>query len=324
VGAKGVVEMASIESGGVATRPQMHNSDGDRRTGLIAAFGTYASWGFFPLLFRALEGVDPINVVANRIVWSFILVGGVLIGRHRMGEVRDVLGDWRSLRGIIISSVLLAINWLTFVSAVNHEKVLEVSFGYFITPLVSIAIGMVLLGERMNRWQKVSIGIAVIGVIIQALGLSGMPLVSLQLALSFGFYGYFRKTVNVGSIPGLFIETMVLLPVALAYMGYSFVTGGGAEYADPWTFSLLLLTGPATSGALIMFAYAARRLPLSTMGMFQYIAPSIHFLMAIWLFGEALNMVQLLSFVMIWVSLAVYSHDSYQRGRRARAKASHG
>ncbi len=316
--------MASIESGGVVTRPQMHNNDGDRRLGLIAAFSTYAGWGFFPLLFRALESVDPVNVVANRIVWSFLLVGGILIGRHRMAEVRDVLRDRRAVRGIFISAVLLAINWLTFVWAVNNEKVLEVSFGYFITPLVSIAIGMVLLGERMNRWQQLAISIAAIAVVIQAMGLSGMPLVSMQLALSFGFYGYFRKTVNVGSVPGLFIETMMLLPLALAYMIFRFVTSGGAEYADPWIFFLLLLTGPATSGALILFAFAARRLPLSTMGMFQYIAPSIHFLMAIWLFGEALNLVQLSSFVMIWASLAVYSFDSYQRGRKARALRDHG
>ena len=316
--------MTSIESGGVVTRPQMHKNDGDRRLGLIAAFGAYAGWGFFPLLFRALESVDPVNVVANRIVWSFLLVGGILIGRHRMDEVREVLADRRAVRGIFISAFLLSINWLTFVWAVNNDKVLEVSFGYFITPLVSIAIGMVLLGERMNRWQKLAIGIAGVAVIIQAMGLSGMPLVSMQLALAFGFYGYFRKTVKVGSVPGLFIETLMLLPLALAYMGFRYVTSGGAEYADPWTFFLLLMTGPATSGALILFAFAARRLQLSTMGMFQYIAPSIHFLMAIWLFGEALNLVQLLSFVMIWTSLAVYSFDSYQRGHKARVLRDHG
>lgn len=302
--------------------PQSANAD-DRKLGVAAALAAYSVWGFFPILFRALDSVSPFSVVANRIVWSFFLVGAVLWNRGRMGEVRAVLADWKSLRGVLISAALIAVNWLVFVGAVDAEKVLEVSFGYFITPLVSVAIGLILLGERLNRWQSIAVGVAVVAVAIQAAGLGQFPLVSLTLACSFGFYGYVRKTVNVGSAPGLFVETLVMLPVAGGYMIYTIVVDGAGPYADPWLVALLLLTGPATSGALILFAFAARQLPLSLMGMFQYIAPSIHFFLAIIWFGEPLNPVQLVSFVLIWVSLAIYSTDSYRR-RPKRVMPAHG
>ena len=305
--------MASIEGAGPVSQPGNGKGDDNRRLGVFAALASYGTWGFFPILFRALDGINPVTVVANRVVWSFVLVGAILTGRGRLGEVRAVFSSWASARGILISSTLLAANWLIFVWAVDNEKVLEVSFGYFINPVISIAIGMVLLGERLNRIQLISVAIAAVAIAIQAVGLSGLPFVSLSLALLFGFYGYFRKTVKVGSAAGLFVETLVLMPVAVAYLGYTIVTGGLGPHGDPVSLGLLILTGPATSWALILFVYAARRLPLSTMGMFQYIAPSLHFIVAIVLFGEALNPVQLLSFALIWVSLSVYSFDSFQR-----------
>lgn len=311
--------MTSIEGAGLGTAPSRPEGDSDGRSGVLAAVSAYGIWGFFPILFRLLEAVNPFAVVAHRVIWSFLLVGGILVNRGRMGEVRAALRTWPAARGILISAVLLSVNWVVFVWAVESDRVLEVSFGYFINPLVSVAIGMILLAERLNRRQTVSIMIALVAIGIQALGLKGLPVVSLTLACSFGFYGYFRKTVNVGSAPGLFVETLVLLPVALAYLGYLVVSQGPGAMADPVTFLLLVLTGPATSGALILFAFAARRLPLSMMGMFQYIAPSMHFLIAIWLFGEPINGTQLVSFGLIWVSLAVYSHDSMQRRRRSRA-----
>lgn len=291
--------------------------------GVFAALAAYGVWGFFPVLFRALESVNPVAVVANRIVWSFILVGGILWQRGRMAEVRATLSDWPTMRGVLLSSLLLAVNWLVFVWAVDMGRVLEVSFGYFINPLVSVAIGMVLLGERLNRWQTLAIAVALIAVGIQAAGLGQFPLVSVTLALSFGFYGYIRKTVTVGSAPGLFVETLVMLPLAAGYILYTLVTEGSGPYGDAWLLFLLILTGPATSGALILFAYAARRLPLSLMGMFQYIAPSLHFVIAIWWFGEPLNPVQLLSFALIWVSLAIYTGDSYNR-RPKKVMPAHG
>lgn len=288
----------------------------ERRAGVGAALSAYGIWGLFPLLFRMLDGVGPITIVANRIVWSFLLVGALLLRGRGFAEVRGVFSSARAVRGLVISAVLLSVNWLTFVWAVETDKVLEVSFGYFINPLVSIGIGMILLSERMNRMQGLAITVAVIAVGVQALGLSGVPVVSLTLAFTFGFYGYFRKTVPAGSAAGLFIETLVLLPLALGYLAFTLLTEGPGPYGDPWLVFWLLMTGPATSGALLLFAYGARRLPLSMMGMFQYIAPSMHFLLAIFIFGEPLNGTQLFSFVLIWLSLIIYSADGWRRRPR--------
>jgi len=311
--------MAVVESAGVAPAPKGLDA-ADRRAGLITGISCYVIWGFFPILFRALDGVPSLTVVAHRFVWSFLLVGAILIVRNRLDEVKAVLRSGKAMLGILIAATLLSGNWLIFVFAVDNDKVLDVSFGYFINPLVSVIIGMVLLGERMNRLQWVSISIAAIAIAIQAIGLQDFPWISLSLAGLFGFYGYVRKTVEVESMPGLFLETMVMLPAVIAWLGYTFLTEGPGVHADPVTFSLLVATGPATSLALILFVFAARRLRLSTMGMLQYLAPSMHFGLAIWLFGEPLNPVQLLSFALIWVSLIVFTFDSF-KNRRRRAGA---
>lgn len=296
----------------------------EKRKGAAAAIGAYGMWGLFPLLFHLLDAVAPLMVIVHRIVWSFLLVGAILWRGGRLKEVHTALLSPATLRGMIASALLLSVNWLIFVWAVQADKVLEVSFGYFINPLVSVAIGMVLLGERLSRGHAIALAIALVAVAILATGISGVPLVSLGLALSFGFYGYFRKTVAVGSVPGLFVETMVLLPFALGYLVYAIATEGPGPLADPWLFGWLVFTGPATSAALILFAYGSKRMKLATIGMFQYIAPSGHFLLAIFVFGEPLNMVQLVSFALIWISLIVFSADSLRnrpQGLSARRPA---
>ena len=299
-------------------------SNADQRSGALAAIGAYGMWGLFPILFRLLDTVAPLMVIVHRIIWSFFLVGAILMQRGRLKEVRAALTVPAHLRGIVISALLLSVNWLTFVWAVHEQRVIEVSFGYFINPLVSVAIGMVLLRERLSRGHAVALVIALVGVGIMATGISGLPLVSLTLAFSFGFYGYFRKTVPVGSAPGLFVETLILLPVALGYLIWSLVTDGPGPMADPLIFALLVFTGPATSAALILFAYASKRLKLATLGMFQYLAPTGHFLLAIFVFGEPLNLVQLSSFAVIWVSLIVFSADSFMHRRQAPVVADAG
>ena len=293
-------------------------NDKDQRNGALAALGAYGMWGLFPLLFRLLDSVAPLMIIVHRIIWSFVLVGALLWHRKRLNEVRVALSDPKTMRSMAISALLLTANWLIFVWAVHNQQVLEISFGYYINPLVSIAIGVVLLGERLSRGHTVALIIALVAVGILATGISGLPLVSLGLAFSFGFYGYFRKTANVGSVPGLFVETMVLLPVALGYLIYSIITEGPGALSSPWLFGWLVFTGPATSIALILFAYGSKRLKLATIGMFQYLAPSGHFLLAILVFGEPMNMNQLVSFALIWISLAVFSADSLMHARHVR------
>jgi chloramphenicol-sensitive protein RarD len=291
----------------------------DGRNGVLAALAAYTLWGFLPLLFRAVEAAGSVMIVAERTVWSLVLLAGILAFSGGFGEVRTLFADRKRALGTLLSAVLLAGNWLLYVWAVETGQVLEASFGYFINPLVNVLMGMILLGERQNRLQTISILIAVVAIGIQAVGLGSVPFIALGLALSFGFYGYFRKTAHLGPATGLFAETAMLTPVALGFILYTFITTGPGVHADPYLMTLMVLSGPATAIPLLLFAFAVRRLRLTTIGMFQYIAPSIQFLVAIFLFGEHLNGLRLLSFALIWVSLMVFSYDSFRRRARVAA-----
>ena len=264
-------------------------SERDAQAGLAAGVGAYILWGFLPLLFHLLSAAGSVTVVADRTIWSLLLVGGIVVFGRRMGEVRAALSDWPTLRSMMISAVLLCANWLIYVWAVETGQVLEGSFGYFINPLVNVAIGI-----------------------------GRIPFIALSLALSFGFYGFFRKTAKVASTSGLFVETLMLLPLAIGYIAYTFVRDGGpGVHGDPYYLSLLILTGPATAAPLLLFAFAIQRLRLTTIGMLQYIGPTIQFLLAVFAFHEGLNGLQLLSFGLIWLSLAIYTADSLLRRRAA-------
>ena len=284
--------------------------DKETQKGLLAALGAYGVWGFFPLMFRLLDGVGAPTIVAHRVIWSLVFVGIILKVQGRMGEVSAALKDRRVLIIIFLSAILLAINWLVFIWAVENDKVLDVSLGYFINPLVNVALGMVFLGEKQNNWQWLAISVAIVAMIVQTIALGSFPLVALTLAISFGIYGYLRKTVSVGSAPGLFIETLLMLPFAIIYLVYIIYSFGYGPHADPLKMTYLVLTGPLTAGALLMFAFAARRLRLTTIGMFQYLSPSMHFLTAVYIFGEELNSLRLFSFVLVWISLAIFSFNS--------------
>lgn len=292
----------------------------DTRNGVLAALAAYLLWGFLPLLFKQVEAAGSVLIVAERTVWSLVLLAVILRFSGGFGDVRALLADRKRALGTLLSAVLLAGNWLLYVWAVETGQVLEASFGYFINPLVNVLMGMILLGERQNRLQTVSILMAAVAIAIQAIALGTIPFIALGLALSFGFYGYFRKTAQLGPASGLFAETAMLTPAALAFVAYSLITTGPGIHADPYLMTWMVLTGPATAIPLLLFAFAVRRLRLTTIGMFQYLAPSIQFLLAILVFGEHLDGLRLLSFALIWVSLLVFSYDSFRRrGRTATA-----
>ncbi len=288
----------------------------ETRKGVISALGAYLLWGFLPILFRLLEPVGSILIVAERTLWSLVLLAVILAFTGGFAEARSILTDWRRMRVIAFSAVLLVSNWLLYVWAVETGQVLEASFGYFINPLVNVAIGMVFLGERQNRWQAIAIAIACLAILIQAIGLGRIPFIALGLAFSFGFYGFIRKTAQAGPATGLFTESIVVAPAALGYVLFNLATEGIGVHGDPGLLLLLVLTGPATAVPLLLFAYGVRRLRLTTIGMLQYLGPSIQFLIAIFIFGEQLNMTLLLSFALIWLSLAVFSYDSFRRRQR--------
>jgi chloramphenicol-sensitive protein RarD len=247
------------------------------------------------------------------VIWSLLLVGCILLLAGRRQEIVSIFRDRRTVLRMLVAAVLLAINWLVYVWAVENNNVLEASFGYFINPLANIALGMALLGERQNRWQVASIAIGALAMVIQAIGVGGVPWIAVTVAVSFALYSYCRKTVKANAASGLFVETLLLVPIAVGYITYGLITQGPGPQADPRIFALLVLTGPATSLSLLLFGYAVQRLRLTTIGMFQYIAPSMQFLLAVFLFHEDLNPMRLLSFGLIWLSLLVFTADSLRR-----------
>jgi chloramphenicol-sensitive protein RarD len=296
-----------------ATAPE--TAAAETKSGISAILGANAIWGFFPLFFKTVAMVDPVLVVAHRSMWAAVTLFGILGVRGKLGELKAVLQSRKAVLGLAVSTTLLAGNWVLFVYAVSEKVVLQISLAYFINPLISLALGMVLLGERLNRMQALAVGIATIGILLQTAGLGGVPWISLCLAGSFAVYGYVRKIVPVGASAGLLAETLLMLPLALGYLVYHVAVNGPGYHADPGTMFWLVMTGPVTSSGLVLFTFAARRLPLSTLGMFQYLAPSLHFITAVWLFAEPLNPYKLLSFAVIWLSLGLYTYDLVKRGR---------
>ena len=286
----------------------------------MAGLGAYVLWGFLPLLFKLVEHVGAIGVVAERTFWSLLIVGAIVLFSRRVGEVKAAFRDWKTVRSLIISAVLLACNWLIYIYAVETGQVLEASFGYFINPMINVALGMIFLGERQNRLQTIGIGIAVVALLIQAWGLGNFPFIAVGLAVTFAVYGFVRKTVSVGSTTGLFVETLLLSPLVFAFMIWSFATEGLGAHADPAPACWLLMTGPGTAAPLLLFAFAVQRLRYTTVGMLQYIAPSIAFVLAIAVFGEHLNMVRIISFALIWLSLVVFTAGSMPSRRAAQAE----
>lgn len=295
------------------------NNQRNTANGVIAAVSAYLLWGFLPLYFRLLDSAGALLIVAERTIFSLLFLTAILAFVGGFGEVKAILSDTRRLKVLAMSSLLLFANWMIYVWAVETGQVLEASFGYFINPLVNVALGMILLGERQSPLQIAAIVIAGIAIAIQTIAMGSIPFVALGLALSFGIYGFIRKTAAAGPATGLFAETLMVSPIALAIIGYSLMTQGAGVHADPLMMLMLVMTGPVTAIPLLLFAYAVKRLRLTAIGMFQYLSPSIQFLVAIFVFGEKLDQVVLVSFVLIWISLVVFTYDTYRRRGRARA-----
>lgn len=286
----------------------------------VNAVGAYGLWGVLPLYFMLVSVVPSGQLLSHRIVWSVLVVGVAFLLAGRMDRVMAVLRDRHVVTRLTLSACIIAVNWLVFIVGIDAHRVLEISFGYFINPLVSVALGTVLLGERLSRAQCLAVGIAAIAIAIQAWGLGSFPWISLALAFSFGIYGFLRKTVAVGAATGLLVEAAVLLPVALAYLGWCAFAGILMVGDDIATMLLIAASGVVTAVPLILFARGVQGLPLSTIGILQYLAPSLHFLLAIFVFDEPLDTMRLVSFALIWLSLAVFTRDLLQR-RSQRAAA---
>lgn len=294
-------------------------SAGSHQGGLPYALAAYGIWGFVPLFFKLLEGVPPVEVLAQRIVWSLPLCFLIMAFRRQIGDYLAALRDWRVLRMLLASSVLIAVNWLVYIHSIFTDHVLAASLGYYLNPLVNVLLGMIFLGERLSRLQGVAVAIASVGVAILLAGALDTLWISLTLAFSFGIYGLIRKTAPVGSLPGLAVETTLLMPLALTAAVYYLWIGDGRGFGADAGISLLLMAGGVvTAVPLLLFATAARRMSYAALGFVQYLAPSIVFLLGLFAFGEPLKPAQLTCFVLIWISIAVFSFDLWRKMRADR------
>ena len=287
------------------------------RNGLLYGLAAYGLWGLIPLYFKSVANVAPLEVLAHRALWSFAMLVLLIGWLGRWSELRRELRSPKLLAMLALTSLLIAANWLTFIYAVISRQLLQASLGYFVNPLVSVLLGVVFLRERLRPFQMASIALAMIGVLVLATMVGQLPWISLTLAFSFAIYGLLRKLMPVDGMVSLAVETFVMAPFALAYLGYlaasDRITGHG-----PTTVGLLMLSGPVTTVPLLFFGAAARRLRLSTMGILQYVTPSGQFLLAVLAFGESFSTPQLLSFACIWIAVAIYAVDSYRAARQAR------
>lgn len=284
--------------------------------GLLAAALSYALWGLFPLYFRQVAAVPSFEIVLHRSVWSLAFVLLLLLVQRRWAWLVEVAKQPRTLGIFMVSALLLSSNWLIYVWAVNNGRVLEASLGYFINPLVNVALGMLFLKERLRPAQKGALALAAAGVGWLTWTAGVPPWIALSLAFSFGIYGLLRKTAPLGALEGLALETALLAPLAVPALLWLSLHGGRLASADAPTWGWLLFAGPLTAVPLLLFAHGARRVTMATLGLLQYLAPTIQFLLAVWVFHEPLRPERLAGFVLIWLALAVYSAESLWRLRQ--------
>ncbi len=289
----------------------------ERLLGGLAALIAFGFWGGIPIYIKAVAHVPAPELLAHRTFWSVILLLVLIALGRRWSVLRAALAERRVWLLLAVSTSLLALNWLVFIWAITEGRVLETSLGYYINPLVNVLLGVLVLRERLDPWQGLAVALATIGVLYLTLQLGSFPWVSLTLAASFGIYGLIRKTIRLNSIEGLFAETALVAPLALGYLIYLGVTGTGAMgVGDRATDMLLLLSGVVTALPLLAFASAARRLQYTTVGFFQYIAPTGHFLLAVFVYGEVFTGAHLITFGLIWAALAIFTADSLRAMRR--------
>ncbi len=287
------------------------------RRGLTLGAAAYVMWGGFPLYWPLLEPAGAVEILAHRIVWSALTMGLLVLVLGRMPEVRAIVADRRALRILTLAAVVISFNWATYIYGVNSGRVVETSLGYFINPLVTVLMGVILLGERLRALQWGALGVAAAAVGVLTWDYGRPPWVALVLAFSFGVYGLAKKTANVGAVESLTIETALLAPLALAYVVWLSLTGTAEFGANGAGHALLIAsTGIITAIPLLCFGGAATRLSLTTLGLLQYLAPVLQFAIGVAVYGEAMPPARWVGFVLVWSALAVFTFEAISNRRR--------
>ena len=289
--------------------------------GILSTATAFTIWGIFPVYLKLLKEVSPLEILSHRVVWSIAFLSVVLLWRKQWGWIVTLRGNPRIGLSFVASAASLGANWVIYIWAINADRIIDASLGYFITPLFNVLFG-ILLGERLLGVQWLAVALAACGVGWLTLTAGQLPWIGLLLAISFSLYGLLRKTAALGALEGLAVETLVMLPLAALYLLWpdsSYVGASSQAFSNgPLTLSLLLMAaGPVTAIPLLMFAYGARRIPLSIVGLLQYIGPSIQLLLGIWLYHEPFGEAKLMGYVLIWLGLAVFSlHSLWKAWRR--------
>lgn len=279
--------------------------------GVVAAIAAFLAWGLFPVFWKSLDLIPSLELLAHRVVWSLIFIGSIIFFTTRTKQIKQILLNKKTMTILILTSALIAINWFVFIWAVNNGHVISSSLGYYINPLLNVVFGTVFLDEHLNRKQIIAVTLAGIGVLILIVFVGGIPWIALILAGSFGGYGLLRKKLSVGSITGFGVESLILSLPAVMYLSYLGFMGTGSFGTIPWKYNLLLvLSGVVTALPLVWFAYAVRRLRLSTIGFIHYLAPTCMFLLGLFIYQEEFSVTYLITFIFIWSGLAIYSIDS--------------
>jgi chloramphenicol-sensitive protein RarD len=294
----------------------------ERLVGLAFTTAAFLFWGLYPPYWRLLRAVPEFQVIAHRVIWACAFTAGVITVQGRWAEVKRAIRSRKTALTLLASGVCVATNWSIYIVGVLSGKLLSVSMGYFINPLVSVLLGVLFLRERLRLWQIVAVLFAFGGVLYMSLGLDEVPWISLALAFSFGLYGLLRKTVGVQSIPGTFVESLLVSPIVIAYLLFEWIRGNSAfGTADIPTHLLLVGAGVVTAIPIIWFANGARRIPLSQVGFLQYLAPTCQLLLGIFLYGESFTRTHLISFGLIWLGIIIFTFSTFLRRNPAPAEA---
>ncbi|XLZ68607.1 EamA family transporter RarD [Massilia sp. SR12] len=289
------------------------------KTGMLYAAGAFLAWGLFPLYFHAIKDVPASEILAHRMAWSLVFLMLVLLVRRQWKWLPQVLRQPKVVGSFVASAFLLSANWFVYIWAVNNGHVVDASLGYFINPLVNVLLGMLVLKEKLRRGQWLAIAVAATGVAWLTWQGGQVPYIALVLALSFGAYGLLRKTAALAALEGLSFETLILFPLALAYLGWLVFHGQSVflNTESDTTRWLLVAAGPTTAIPLLLFAAGARRIPMSVLGMLQYMSPSLQMLLGVWVFHEAFSADRLVGFLFIWGALAIYMLEGWLSSRKS-------
>jgi chloramphenicol-sensitive protein RarD len=294
----------------------------DSKAGLLYGTAAYLCWGFFPLYWPLLDPASAYEVLAHRIVWTLVFCVGLLTITHKWGAFRSILGQGRLLVPLTLASVVITVNWGAFIWGVTNGHVIETSLGYFINPLMTVLLGVFLLGESLRRLQWIAVALGIFAVVVLTVDYGRPPWVALLLATSFATYGFLKKRANLGTVEALSVETTILTPFAIAFLVFLQMSGSLAFGHEGALNTVLLIgTGIVTAIPLLMFGAAATRLSLTTIGILQYLGPILQFIFGLTIFGEEMGAARWVGFVIVWAALVIFTYDALRTHRRAKRTA---